>query len=150
MVLNEIYLQGLSVIPEQRDTLFTLASTRIKLNFWKFTHQENRSKLHSSRRYQTHIYKQDSIANYDFLFKKDRKVPSQTSGQTVTEINYAEKINKLLNFKPPALRWTISSMLPRQGFSLGFCVMFTYLLLSWPPIHKTCTRASYDIQCQLL
>ena len=33
--LNEIYLQGLSVIPEQRDTLFTLASTRIKLNFWK-------------------------------------------------------------------------------------------------------------------
>ena len=45
--LNEISLQGLSVIPEQRDTLFTLASTRIKLNFWK----------HSSRRYQTHIYK---------------------------------------------------------------------------------------------
>lgn len=55
--LNEIYLQGLSVIPEQRDTLFTLASTRIKLNFLEITHQENRSKLHSSRRYQTHIYK---------------------------------------------------------------------------------------------
>ena len=33
--LNEIILEGLSVVPEQRDTLLTLTSTRVKLNFWK-------------------------------------------------------------------------------------------------------------------
>ena len=79
--LNEISLQGLSVIPEQRDTLFTLFgdnrkaleryfgyprttgyTIHVSINphqaeFLEITHQENRSKLHSSRRYQTHIYK---------------------------------------------------------------------------------------------
>ena len=95
--LNEIYLQGLSVIPEQRDTLFTLASTRIKLNFWKLLTKKIEVSYIAAEDIRLTFTKQDSIANYDFLFKKDRKVPSQTSGQTVTEINYAEKINKLLN-----------------------------------------------------
>lgn len=95
--LNEIYLQGLSVIPEQRDTLFTLASTRIKLNFWKLLTKKIEVSYIAAEDIRLTFTKQDSIANYDFLFKKDRKVPSQTSGQTVTEINYAERINKLLN-----------------------------------------------------
>ena len=95
--LNEISLQGLSVIPEQRDTLFTLASTRIKLNFWKLLTKKIEVSYIAAEDIRLTFTKQDSIANYDFLFKKDRKVPSQTSGQTVTEINYAERINKLLN-----------------------------------------------------
>ena len=77
--LNEIYLQGLSVIPEQRDTLFTLASTRIKLNFWKLLTKKIEVSYIAAEDIRLTFTKQDSIANYDFLFKKDRKVPSQTS-----------------------------------------------------------------------
>ena len=47
--LNEISLQGLSVIP--------VSINPHQAEFLEITHQENRSKLHSSRRYQTHIYK---------------------------------------------------------------------------------------------
>lgn len=68
--LNEIYLQGLSVIPEQRDTLFTLASTRIKLNFWKLLTKKIEVSYIAAEDIRLTFTKQDSIANYDFLFKK--------------------------------------------------------------------------------
>ena len=32
---SEITLQGLSIVPDQRDTLLTLQSVNVRLNFWK-------------------------------------------------------------------------------------------------------------------
>lgn len=68
--LNEISLQGLSVIPEQRDTLFTLASTRIKLNFWKLLTKKIEVSYIAAEDIRLTFTKQDSIANYDFSLKR--------------------------------------------------------------------------------
>ena len=32
---NEVALQGLSIVPNQRDTLLTLQSVNVKLSFWE-------------------------------------------------------------------------------------------------------------------
>ena len=65
---NEVALQGLSIVPNQRDTLLTLQSVNVRLNFWKLLkgNIEVRN-VHMNGLAITFI-KRDSAANYDFLF----------------------------------------------------------------------------------
>ena len=92
--LNKIILQQLSIVPDQRDTLLTLKSAIIKLSFWKLLSREIEMRHVTVNDLSLAFIKQDSIANYDFLFKNGTKQLPQT---TVNEANYSERINKLLN-----------------------------------------------------
>ena len=92
--LNKIILQQLSIVPKQRDTLLTLKSAMIKLSFWKLLTREIEIRHVTVNDLSLTFIKQDSIANYDFLFKKGKEQLPQV---TVNEANYSERINKLLN-----------------------------------------------------
>jgi hypothetical protein len=95
--LNEIILEGLSVVPEQRDTLLTLTSTRVKLNFWKLLSRKIKIRYVAADGITLAFTKRDSVANYDFLFRKKPEYLTRTSPQTAPQTNYAERINKILN-----------------------------------------------------
>ena len=97
--LNEIILEGLSVVPEQRDTLLTLTSTRVKLNFWKLLSRKIKIRYVAADGITLTFTKRDSVANYDFLFRKKQEYLTRTSPQTDTQTNYAERINKILKRK---------------------------------------------------
>lgn len=92
--LNEVSIQGLSITPDQRDTLLTLASVNVKLNFWKLITRKIEVRYVSVDGLTLSLIKENSLANYDFLFRK--KENKQTSQETV-KANYAERVNKLLN-----------------------------------------------------
>ncbi|WP_125039678.1 biosynthetic peptidoglycan transglycosylase [Bacteroides faecalis] len=92
--LNKIILQQLSIVPNKRDTLLTLKSAIIKLSFWKLLTREIEIRHVTVNDLSLAFIKQDSIANYDFLFKKGTKQFPQAA---VNEANYSERINKLLN-----------------------------------------------------
>ena len=94
--LNEIILEGFSILPEHRDTLLKLATTRVKLNFWKLLTKQVEIRHVAADEILLTFIKKDSIANYDFLFrKKQESLEEEESPATGT--NYAERINKLLN-----------------------------------------------------
>lgn len=92
--LNKIILQQLSIVPDNRDTLLTLESAIVKLNFWMLLTREIEIRHVTLNNLSLALIKQDSIANYDFLFKKSTEQQTQT---TTDKANYSEKINKLLN-----------------------------------------------------
>lgn len=92
--LNEVILQCLSIVPGQRDTLLALESAHIKLNFWKLLARKIEIQHVTLDGLNLAFIKQDSIANYDFLFKKSRENQPQEAKRTT---DYAERVNKLLN-----------------------------------------------------
>ncbi|GAE85441.1 hypothetical protein GGR06_003884 [Bacteroides reticulotermitis] len=92
--LNEVILQRLSMVPNQRDTLLTLQSVNIKLNFWKLLTRRIEVNHVTVDGLTLALVKHDSIANYDFLFKKDEQDRTQ---ETSSRTSYAEKVNKVLD-----------------------------------------------------
>lgn len=92
--LNEVILQNFSIVPHQRDTLLTLKSANVKLSFWKLLTRKIEIRYIKADELTLALIKQDSIANYDFLFRKNNESDSR---QNLAQTNYAEKINKLLN-----------------------------------------------------
>jgi len=90
--ISEIEIEHLAVVPYQRDTLLTLRSAQIDLSFWKMltlnaeVNQINTDGLHVS------FVKKDSLSNYDFLFKKNKKEEAKEN-----EKNYAEKVSHILH-----------------------------------------------------
>lgn len=72
--LNEIILEGLSVVPEQRDTLLTLTSTRVKLNFWKLLSRKIKIRYVAADGITLAFTKRDSVANYDFLLERNQNI----------------------------------------------------------------------------
>lgn len=94
--LNEVTLRGFSIVPEQRDTLLILQSANVKLNFWKLLSKRIEIRHVAIDGLALSFTKKDSIANYDFIFKK-RLNNKPEEAESPTETNYAERINKLLN-----------------------------------------------------
>lgn len=92
--LSEVILQGFSIVPDKRDTLLTLQSANVKLNFWKLLTKNIEIRHVAVDGLSVAFVKQDSIANYDFIFKKHQE--EQTEEITATT-NYADRVNKLLN-----------------------------------------------------
>ena len=68
--LNEIILEGLSVVPEQRDTLLTLTSTRVKLNFWKLL--SRKIKIRYVAADGIHLHSQSGIPSPTTIFFLER------------------------------------------------------------------------------
>lgn len=91
---SEITLQGLSIVPDQRDTLLTLQSVNVRLNFWKLLKGNIEVRNVHMNGLEIAFIKRDSAANYDFLFSGHH--PEATT-EPVIETNYAHRINRILN-----------------------------------------------------
>ena len=91
---SEITLQGLSIVPDQRDTLLTLQSVNVRLNFWKLLKGNIEVRNVHMNGLAIAFIKRDSAANYDFLFSGHH--PEATT-EPVIETNYAHRINRILN-----------------------------------------------------
>lgn len=101
--LNEVTLQGLSVVPDKRDTLLTLQSVDVRLSFWQLL--GGAIEVQNVRLDGLNIVfnKQDSVANYDFLFRrKQTDIPDKPA-----EADYAHRISKALNL--------LYGLLPENG-----------------------------------
>ena len=86
---NEVTLQGLSIVPNQRDTLLTLQSVNVRLNFWKLLKGNIEVRNVHMNGLAIAFIKRDSAANYDFLFSGHH--PEATT-EPVIETNYAHRI----------------------------------------------------------
>lgn len=92
--LNEVSLEGLSVVPDKRDTLLTLQSLDVCLNFWQLLGGAIEVKNVRLDGLNILFNKQDSVANYDFLFRKQQKPDAPDEP---TKADYAHRIAKMLN-----------------------------------------------------
>ena len=101
---NEVALQGLSIVPNQRDTLLTLQSVNVKLSFWELLKGEIEVRNVLMNGLAINFIKHDSIANYDFLFFKRQQ---EAELQPVIESDYANRIDRILNL--------IYGFLPENG-----------------------------------
>lgn len=101
---NEVALQGLSIVPNQRDTLLTLQSVNVKLSFWELLKGEIEVRNVLMNGLAINFIKHDSIANYDFLFFKRQQ---EAELQPVIESDYANRIDRILNL--------IYGFLPKNG-----------------------------------
>ena len=63
---SEITLQGLSIVPNQRDTLLTLQSVNVRLNFWKLLKGNIEVRNVHMNGLAIAFIKRDSAANYDW------------------------------------------------------------------------------------
>lgn len=91
--LNEVALRGLSVVPTQRDTILTLQSMEVRLSLWQLLQGNIEVGNVRLDGLEVAFNKQDSIANYDFLFLKKE---SDNSAEP-QKADYAQRVNKLLN-----------------------------------------------------
>lgn len=91
--LSEVELQGLSVVPHHRDTLLTLQSVNIEIGFWKLITGQVEVRNVRLNDLNVSFIKKDSVANYDFLFRKTQK----TSTEEPDRKDYAHRIDRMLN-----------------------------------------------------
>lgn len=91
--VNEVELQGLSVVPHDRDTLLTLQTLNIELSFWKLLTGQVEIRQVQMNDLNASFIKADSIANYDFQFRKKETPQELQTGRG----DYAQKIDGMLN-----------------------------------------------------
>lgn len=90
--LNSLYIKGISLTPENKDTLIKIKSATAKINLIKlFTGNVTFNNFELDDTY-INLVKNDSVDNFLFLLKQRTKKDSKTSDQ----FNYAEKIDDLL------------------------------------------------------
>ena len=93
---SHIEMNGLTIIPEQRDTLLQLQTLRLEFNFWKLFGGHLEVKDVQLDKLKIQLIKRDSIANYDFLFQKEKKeTPSKNILELITNkilvVQYSKK-----------------------------------------------------------
>lgn len=95
--INTISLQGLIVVPQNRDTLLTLQSLDVRISLWKLLWGNIRVRDVQMNGLVLNFIKQDSIANYDFLFLPSHKPDATTPQKENTSSDYTHRTNALLN-----------------------------------------------------
>lgn len=93
---NVVCLRGLSVIPEDRDTIVTLKHLDIRLDLWKMLTGNIQIKEVNMDYLHINLQKDSTVANYDFLFRSSGKA-SETSAEA-SEANYAQRAHRILNW----------------------------------------------------
>lgn len=109
--LDEVTLQGLSVVPDKRDTLLTLQALDVCLNFWQLLSGDIEVQNVRLNGLNILFDKQDSVANYDFLFRKQRATDAP---EHLAEIDYTRQIGKMLNL--------LYGFLPENGELSNLCI----------------------------
>ena len=92
--LKEVSLQQLSITPAKRDTLLTLQSLNLQLNFWQLIRGNIEVHNVKMKGLNLHLTKRGGIANYEFLFMK--KNPAEEE-QSAMKPDYAKRTNRLLD-----------------------------------------------------
>ena len=93
--LNTIAIDGLSVVPQERDTLFALQSLNVRIGLWKLMWGDIKIKEVRLDGLSLNFIKKDSIANYDFLFRTSAEPTSPSEQSSSTD--YTRRINTTLN-----------------------------------------------------
>lgn len=94
--LSTVSLQNLSVVPQQRDTLLTLQSLDAQLSLPKLLKKTIEIEYLDVDGLRCSFVKQDSIANYDFLFLK-RENADTISSEKNEKVDYAKRLDRLFN-----------------------------------------------------
>lgn len=91
--VDNVELQELSIVPHHRDTLLTLQSLNIEVGFWKLITGRIEIEKVGLNHLNISFTKQDSIANYNFLFRKTKQAPTEEPDRK----DYAARIDRMLN-----------------------------------------------------
>ena len=93
--LNTVSLRHLTVVPQERDTLLTLQSLDVHLSLWHLLSGNISVKSVQMDSLSLNFIKQDSVANYDFLFTPRTPHPADAQEPKSTS-NYSHRTNTLL------------------------------------------------------
>lgn len=104
---GQILFGGLSVVPEQRDTLLTIHSANVSLGLWQLLRGNLEICDIDMDRTELRFAKQGNRANYDFLFTGDRTARTETSQPEKASTEYDKRAGILLK--------TIFRLLPSEG-----------------------------------
>lgn len=93
---NSVVLSDISLVPHNRDTLFTTDSVYATVGFRSLLKGRIVFKrLEVSNGYLTAVKRGDET-NFDFLLKKDEKTPEQPKDSTAAGRNYGQLLNRLI------------------------------------------------------
>ncbi len=134
--ISEVEIEQLSVVPNNRDTLIELHSMQVDLNFWKMLIFKAEVKKVAADGVHVSFVKKDSLSNYDFLFKKDKKKIEDENKK-----DYAQRVSNSLNL--------IFGFLPENGNLKDFRVSYrrdaTYMEVQVPILHIKENRFETEI-----
>lgn len=116
--LSTVSLHGFTVVPEHRDTLLRLHSLEVRISLWKLLWGNIKVRNVQMDGLKLDFIKQDSTANYDFLFLPPHTAPSaegaQPSGQEHMPTDYARHTHTILNL--------LFGLLPGDGNMTHLCI----------------------------
>lgn len=105
--LNTISLQNLAIIPQERDTLLTLQTLKVRFSLWKLLGgQPDIRNVHLDQ-LNVRFIKQDSIANYDFLFLSPKDQQNNPTDEKKNQSDYTRRVHALMKL--------IFGLLPENG-----------------------------------
>lgn len=93
--VRTIELNGLSVVPQQRDTLMRLHQLLVKLNFWSLLGLHINVSEVNADGLNVSFVKRNSLSNYDFLFKakkEDREIVEEEN-----ESDFSDRAERILH-----------------------------------------------------
>lgn len=102
---NTISLDGFTVVPHNRDTLLVLQSLNVRLGFWSMLRGKPDVRNVRLDGLDIQFIKQDSLANYDFLFRNSKK-----------DKEFDEKQGPDYKTRAQALLDLLFGVLPQNGY----------------------------------
>ncbi len=97
--LRTVELNNITIIPEKRDSLLNIEHFTVGVKILPLLFGDIKLAEVKMRNAWIHLTKQDSVRNYDFIFRKKStdSIPATTPTATGREINLATLANNLLN-----------------------------------------------------
>lgn len=134
--ISEVEIEQFVVVPNDRDTLLKLRSAKIDLSLWKMLSLKAEAKQVSTDGLHISFVKKDSLSNYDFLFKRDKKKEVKEDKK-----DYARRISDILDMSFGAL--------PENGsitdFVMGYKRDSAYTEVQIPMLHIVDNRFVTEI-----
>lgn len=93
---GRLFLNGLSVVPEERDTLLTLRSAAFNLSFWQLLKGNVEVMDAALDGLTVDFVKENRQANYDFLFR-NRLDGEEKTGRISEKMGYDQRVQTLLD-----------------------------------------------------
>lgn len=110
---GQLLLNGLSVVPEERDTLLTLHSAAVRLGFWQLLRGNVEVRHVNVDGLTVDFVKKNQVANYDFLFRS-RTEGEDTGTSHESRLGYDERMEKVLD--------GVFRLLPSDGQLTRLCI----------------------------
>ncbi len=99
--LNTVYLQNLSVVPEQRDTLLSLSEIRVSVSIFPMLFGNIKLSEIILKDGQFQVVKNDSLSNLDFIFKRKPQTNRDDSNQKTAFSEIADNLLNEILYKIP-------------------------------------------------